>query len=298
MVRNSPRARAGLSRLAASPAPGVPPAPTRVWASSMNRITGFPLALISSMTPFSRCSNSPFTPAPASSSPRSRPRSATSRRISGTSPWLMRRASPSTTAVLPTPGSPTQRGLFLRRRARMSTIRRISPSRPNTGSMPPSRAFWVKSWQKRRRKPPSAPGAAGHGPGAAGGWVAGFSADGWVTVRKSRARVSRLSCRNSCPARPGPASAGRASRARSTPPERITVSPRSMELTSQASWSRSRSSGENTGLPALPACSSSRAASRAWARSPGSRPNRCSIGGQSPAGSSRSMAARCSTVTS
>ena len=34
-----PRARAGLSRLAASIAPSAPPAPTSVWISSMNRIT-------------------------------------------------------------------------------------------------------------------------------------------------------------------------------------------------------------------------------------------------------------------
>ena len=40
MVRSSPRARAGLSRLAASPCPAWPPAPIMVWASSMNRMMG------------------------------------------------------------------------------------------------------------------------------------------------------------------------------------------------------------------------------------------------------------------
>ena len=36
--------------------------------------------------------------------------------VSGTSPWTIFCASPSTTAVLPTPGSPTSTGLFLVRR--------------------------------------------------------------------------------------------------------------------------------------------------------------------------------------
>jgi type VI secretion system protein VasG len=39
-VRSSPRARAGLSRLAASPWPAGPPAPIMVWASSMNSTMG------------------------------------------------------------------------------------------------------------------------------------------------------------------------------------------------------------------------------------------------------------------
>ena len=41
MVRRLPRASAGLSRLAASPVPAAPPAPTSVWTSSMNRMIGF-----------------------------------------------------------------------------------------------------------------------------------------------------------------------------------------------------------------------------------------------------------------
>ena len=48
----------------------------------------------------------------------------------GTSPRAMRSAKPSTTAVLPTPASPVRIGLFWRRRIRMSTIWRISSSRP------------------------------------------------------------------------------------------------------------------------------------------------------------------------
>jgi hypothetical protein len=60
--------------------------------------------------------------------------------LSGTSPLAMRSARPSTIAVLPTPGSPISAGLFLVRRARIWTVRRISSSRPITGSSLPSRA--------------------------------------------------------------------------------------------------------------------------------------------------------------
>jgi hypothetical protein len=64
---------------------------------------------------------------------------------SGTSPLTMRSASPSAIAVLPTPGSPIRTGLFLVRRARIWIVRRISSSRPITGSSLPSRAAWVRS---------------------------------------------------------------------------------------------------------------------------------------------------------
>ena len=53
---------------------------------------------------------------------------------SGTSPFTIRCASPSTTAVLPTPGSPISTGLFLVLRERIRTTFRISSSRPITGS--------------------------------------------------------------------------------------------------------------------------------------------------------------------
>ena len=52
MVRISPRASAGLSRLAASFWPAAPPAPIRVCASSMNMMIGLGLDLTSSITPF------------------------------------------------------------------------------------------------------------------------------------------------------------------------------------------------------------------------------------------------------
>ncbi len=61
------------------------------------------------------------------------------RRPSGTSPRTMRCARPSTMAVLPTPGSPMSTGLFFVRRASTWITRRISSSRPITGSSLPLR---------------------------------------------------------------------------------------------------------------------------------------------------------------
>ena len=56
----------------------------------------------------------------------------------------MRWARPSTTAVLPTPGSPTSTGLFLVRRERICMTRSISVSRPMTGSSLSSSAYLVR----------------------------------------------------------------------------------------------------------------------------------------------------------
>ncbi len=64
---------------------------------------------------------------------------------SGTSPRTMRLASPSTMAVLPTPGSPMSTGLFFVRRDSTWMTRRISSSRPMTGSSLPLRASSVRS---------------------------------------------------------------------------------------------------------------------------------------------------------
>ena len=86
MVRSSPRASAGLSRLAASPVPAAPPAPIRVCASSMKRMIGVSEDWTSSMTACRRFSNSPFTPAPACSRPRSSMRRLTFCSVGGTSP--------------------------------------------------------------------------------------------------------------------------------------------------------------------------------------------------------------------
>ena len=98
----------------------------------------WPLAsAISFRTAFSRSSNSPRYLEPATIALRS---SATTRRSlspSGTSPETIRCASPSTIAVLPTPGSPIRTGLFFVRRESTWMTRRISSSRPITGSSLP-----------------------------------------------------------------------------------------------------------------------------------------------------------------
>ena len=137
---SSPRASAGFSMLEASIAPSALPAPTSVCISSMNRMISPSAAVISVSTAFSRSSNSPRNLAPAISAPRSSASSFLSFSASGTSPLTMRSARPSTMAVLPTPGSPISTGLFLVRRDSTWMVRRISSSRPITGSSLPSRA--------------------------------------------------------------------------------------------------------------------------------------------------------------
>ena len=145
MQCSSPRASAGLSRFDASMAPSALPAPTRVCISSMNRMMPPSDDVTSCSTALSRSSNSPRYFAPAISAPMSSASSFLSCRLSGTSPLTMRCARPSTMAVLPTPGSPISTGLFLVRRDSTWMVRRISSSRPITGSILPSRAAWVRS---------------------------------------------------------------------------------------------------------------------------------------------------------
>ena len=116
-----------------------------VWISSINRMI-WPSCLDSSFrTAFRRSSNSPRNLAPAISEPISRDSTFLSFRPSGTSPLTMRWARPSTMAVLPTPGSPISTGLFFRRRCNTWMVRRISSSRPITGSSLPASARSVRS---------------------------------------------------------------------------------------------------------------------------------------------------------
>ncbi len=144
-ARSSPRASIGLSMLPASIAPSAAPAPTIVWSSSMNTMI-WPLAsAISLSTAFSRSSNSPRYLEPATIALRSSATRRRSLRLSGTSPETIRWARPSTIAVLPTPGSPISTGLFLVRRLNTWTTRRISSSRPITGSSLPWAAASVRS---------------------------------------------------------------------------------------------------------------------------------------------------------
>ena len=134
MQRSAPRARAGLSMLAASIDPSAAPAPTSVCNSSMKQMTWPCDSSISFSTAFKRSSNSPRNFVPATIEARSSEMSFFSFSVSGTSPPMMRCARPSTIAVLPTPGSPISTGLFFVRRESTWITRRISSSRPITGS--------------------------------------------------------------------------------------------------------------------------------------------------------------------
>ena len=131
---SSPRASIGFSILPASIAPSVFPAPTIIWSSSMKRMIFPSLFFTSSKTAFRRSSNSPRYLAPATKAPISKANIFLSFKASGTSPRTIRCASPSTAAVLPTPGSPIKTGLFFVFLDRMRITFRISASRPITGS--------------------------------------------------------------------------------------------------------------------------------------------------------------------
>ena len=144
-VRSSPRASIGLSIFDASTEPSAAPAPTIVCNSSMKRMI-WPCASVTSFkNALSRSSNSPRNFAPATIAPMSIAMMRLFFNESGTSPLMMRRARPSTIAVLPTPGSPMSTGLFFVRRNRTCMTRRISLSRPITGSILPRRANSVRS---------------------------------------------------------------------------------------------------------------------------------------------------------
>ena len=111
MVFSSPRASAGLSRLDISSPPCWLPAPIRVCASSINRMTGTgendlrhqPLEAFFKLTFHRRtglqCAQVKGHDIGVFS-------------LSGTWPAMMRSASPSISALLPTPASPTTTGLF------------------------------------------------------------------------------------------------------------------------------------------------------------------------------------------
>ena len=140
----SPLESAGFNILAASIAPSAAPAPISVCISSITRIT-FPAWRISSIIFLRRSSNSPLYLVPAIKSPISSWIIFLFSRISGTSLLTILIASPSATAVLPTPGSPKSTGLFLVLLARICITRSISFSLPTTGSRRCSAAACVKS---------------------------------------------------------------------------------------------------------------------------------------------------------
>ncbi|MNX23100.1 hypothetical protein D3C86_530920 [compost metagenome] len=131
----------------ASREPVAPPAPTIVWISSIKRIIS---SFFSSsfITAFILSSNCPLYFVPATKLARSRVTTRLWKRIRDTFFWIMRRASPSAIADLPTPGSPIRSGLFFFLRLKICDTRSISFSRPTTGSNFPSSAISVKSLPK------------------------------------------------------------------------------------------------------------------------------------------------------
>mmetsp|Transcript_28658 Transcript_28658/g.77143 ORF Transcript_28658/g.77143 Transcript_28658/m.77143 type:complete len:212 (+) Transcript_28658:458-1093(+) len=144
----------------------------------------WPSAFFTSVsTAFNRSSNSPRNLAPAMSAPMSSAMSFFPLRASGTSPDTIRCAMPSAMAVLPTPGSPSRMGLFLVRRLRIWIARRISSSRPITGSSLPSAAARVRSapYLSRASKTDSAD------------WLSTF-----CPLRRSVSAASRLAIETSC----------------------------------------------------------------------------------------------------
>ena len=109
----------------------------------MTRMT-LPAERISSIIFLRRSSNSPRYLVPATSKPISSVTTRLSSKISGISLLAMREAKPSAMAVLPTPGSPINTGLFLVRRPKIWITRSISLARPTTGSSLLSMAIWVR----------------------------------------------------------------------------------------------------------------------------------------------------------
>ncbi len=144
MQCSSPLARDGFKIFAASIAPSVAPAPTRVWISSINSIISPFDSFISFKMALSLSSNSPLYFVPAINPPISNTAITLFLRLSGISPLIILCASPSAIAVLPTPGSPINTGLFLVLLDNTCITRLISSSLPITGSSFPFLAASVK----------------------------------------------------------------------------------------------------------------------------------------------------------
>ena len=210
---SSPRASSGLSRLEASIAPSaLAGADQRVHLVDEQDDLALGAARSPSARAFSRSSNSPRYLAPATIAPRSSAISRLPFSASGTSPLTMRRASPSTIAVLPTPGSPISTGLFLVRRASTWMVRRISSSRPITGSSLPSRAsavtsrayffsasklasaFWLVTWRPLRMSATAFSSACGVAPALRSARAAAPSLAASASSSRSCATYSSPAC--------------------------------------------------------------------------------------------------------
>ena len=130
--------------LDASIAPSAPPAPIIVCSSSIKRMMS-PAFITSPITLLILSSNSPLYLEPATMLARSKVTTLLSRSESGTSSLTIICARPSTTAVLPTPGSPIRQGLFLVLLLRICITLCISVCLPITGSNFPAAASEVRS---------------------------------------------------------------------------------------------------------------------------------------------------------
>ena len=95
-----------------------------------------------------RSSNCPRYLVPATKDARSKETTRLLKRIRDTFRCTIRKAKPSAMALLPTPGSPINIGLFFFLRERIWLTRSISFSRPTIGSNRPSSAILVKSRPK------------------------------------------------------------------------------------------------------------------------------------------------------
>lgn len=120
-----------------------------VWISSIKRMISFSCFDASSITCLIRHSNSHRYLVPATIIDISIETTRLFCIANGTLPNAIRRARPSTTAVFPTPGSPTRQGLFLVFLLRILISRSISISRPIIGSIFPFRALAVRSVPKK-----------------------------------------------------------------------------------------------------------------------------------------------------
>jgi len=130
---NSPLANAGLNILEASNEPLAPPAPTIVCISSMNKMTSLFFSS-SFIIAFILSSNCPLYFVPATKAAKSSEITRLSNKTRLTFLWTIRKANPSTMAVLPTPGSPIKIGLFFLRRLKIWLTLSISASLPTIGS--------------------------------------------------------------------------------------------------------------------------------------------------------------------
>ena len=129
----------------------VPPAPIIVWISSINKMLSFfdSKKLINF---FSLSSKSPLNLVPARSPPKSREYIVELIRESGTSLLKILSASPSANAVFPTPGSPTNIGLFLFLLDKIWIALSISLSLPIIGSISSFSAFLFRLTQYLSKK--------------------------------------------------------------------------------------------------------------------------------------------------